>query len=148
MKDRRANKTKMRSNSIKGGGQHKTPNRSVPWGRAASPHRPGLFAKQYLEERSEGCVADIYRRLSDQINLLNKERILIGEKPFRRPNFGSFSRYFHWFLLLGLVERTGKKEEASYKFLKPRVFYKLTDKGRTEVAAWQNPVKSAHPEFG
>jgi len=29
-----------------------------------------------------------------------------------------------------------------------RVFYRLTDKGKTEVRAWKDPVRRAHPEFG
>jgi len=118
------------------------------WGRGASLHRPGLLAKQCFENHGEACAADIYRALSEEIERLNKERIEIGEKPFQRPNYSSFSRYFHWFLILGLIERTDRREPAIYDFLQEKVFYTLTEKGRAEVRAWEDPVRSAHPEFG
>ena len=121
---------------------------SAPWGRAASEYRPGLFTKQYFEKHGESCCADIYRALSEEIERLNNERIGIGEKPFRRPNYSSFSRYFHWFLIMGLIERTEKQESAIYDFLQKRVFYRLTEKGKAEVEAWEDPVRAAHPEFG
>jgi len=120
---------------------------TIPWGRGASEYRPGLFTKQYFVEHGEGCCADIYYGLSQEIERLNKERIEIGEAPFRRPNYSSFSRYFHWFLILGLIERTDKREPAIYDFLQKRVFYRLTDKGKVEVQAWEDPVRAAHPEF-
>ena len=127
--------------------QKDPPQITVPWGRAASAHRPGLFTKQYFEKHGEACAADIYRALSEEIERLNKERIEIGEKPFRRPNYSSFSRYFHWFLILGLIERTDKRERAIYGFLQKRVFYRLTDKGKVEMSAWADPIAVAHPEF-
>ena len=121
---------------------------TIPWGRGASEYRPGLFTKQYFEKHGEACVADIYYALSQEIESLNKERIEMGEAPFRRPNYSSFSRYFHWFFILGLVKRTDRREPAIYNFLQKRQFYRLTDKGRTEEEAWQDPVRAAHPEFG
>jgi hypothetical protein len=120
---------------------------SVSWGRGASEYRPGLFTKQYFVNHGETCAADIYRALSGEIERLNKDRIEIGEKPLRRPNYSSFSRYFHWFLILGLIERTERQEPAIYDFLEKRVFYRLTDKGQAEVRSWEDPVRSAHPEF-
>lgn len=120
---------------------------TIPWGRAASEHRPGLFTKQYFEKHGEACAADIYRALSEEIERLNKERIEIGEKRFRRPNYSSFSRYMHWFAILGLVERTDKREPAIYGFLQKRVFYRLTSKGKTEMKAWEDPIMATHPEF-
>lgn len=120
---------------------------SVPWGRGASEYRPGLFTKQYFVKNGEACAADIYRALSEEIERINQERIEIGEKGFRRPNYSSFSRYFHWFLILGLIERTNKREPAIYDFLQKRVFYRLTGKGKAEVKAWADPLMAAHPEF-
>jgi len=118
------------------------------WGRAASPYRPGIFSKRYfMEHGGEACAADIYYALSQEIERLNKERIEIGEKPFERPNYSSFSRYFHWFLILELIERTDKRERAIYDFLQKRVFYKLTAKGKAEVTAWEDPISARHPEF-
>ena len=121
---------------------------TIPWGRGASEYRPGLFTKQYFEKHGEACAADIYYALSREIERLNKERIEIGEKLLQRPNYSSFSRYFHWFLILGLIERTDKREPAIYDFLQKRVFYRLTNKGKVEVQAWEDPVRAAHPEFG
>ena len=118
------------------------------WGRGASLYRPGLFTKKYFEKHGEACCADVYYALSEEIERLNKERIEVGEKPFRRPNYSSYAKYFHWFKLLGLVEPTGRQEPAVYDFLKARVFYKLTAEGEAEVRAWQDPVRRVHPEFG
>ena len=117
------------------------------WGRGASEYRPGLFTKRYFEQHGEACAADIYYDLSEEIRRLNVARAEIGEAPFRRPNYSSFSRYFHWFLILKLIERTDKRERAIYDFLQKRVFYRLTDKGKAEEEAWQDPVRAAHPEF-
>ena len=124
------------------------PRIAIPWGRGASEYRPGLFTKQYFEKRGEACCADVYYALSEEIERLNKERIEIGEKRFRRPNYSSFAKYFHWFKLLGLVEPTDRKEPAIYNFLEERQFYRLTAKGGAEEEAWQDPVRAAHPEFG
>ena len=117
------------------------------WGRGASLYRPGLFTKTYFEKHGEGCAADVYYALSEEIERLNVARAEIGEAPFRRPNYSSFSRYFHWFLILKLIERTDRREPAIYGFLEERVFYKLTAKGKVEVRAWEDPVRTVHPEF-
>jgi len=124
------------------------PQITIPWGRGASEYRPGLFTKQYFVEYGDACAADIYYALSREIERLNRVRIEIGEKPFQRPNYSSFARYFHWFLMLELIERTDRREPAIYHFLKKRVFYRLTSKGASEEAAWLDPVRTAHPEFG
>ncbi len=128
-------------------GHRGPPNMSVSWGRGGSEYRPGIFTKQYLVEHGEACAADVYRALGEEIEKLNQERIGIEEKLFRRPNYSSFSRYFHWFLILGLIKRTDRQEPAIYDFLEKRVFYRLTDRGRAEVRAWEDPVRAAHPEF-
>ena len=137
----------MKSSPSKDKGRGEPPNMSVSWGRGASEYRPGLFTRQYFEEHGEACAADVYRAISEEIERLNKERVEIGEKPLRRPNYSSFSRYFHWFLILGLIERTDRREAAIYDFLQKRVFYRLTDKTKTEVRAWEDPVRATHPEF-
>ena len=125
------------------------PNRiTIPWGRAASEHRPGLFTKQYLMEHEEACAADIFYGLRENLERINKERIEIGEKPIRGCTYNSYAKYFSWFILMGLVEPTDRRELAIYDFLEKRHFYRLTDKGRAEVRAWEDPVRTAHPEFG
>ncbi len=121
---------------------------TIPWGRGASDYRPGIFTKRYFVEHGEACAADIYYALSQEIERLNEERIEIDEKPFQRPNYSSFAKYFHWFKLLGLVEPVDRREAAIYDFLEERVFYRLTSKGEAEVRAWEDPVRAAHPEFG
>ncbi len=120
---------------------------TIPWGRGASEYRPGIFTKKYFIEHGEVCCADVYYGLSEEIERLNKERVEIGEKPFQRPNYSSFAKYFHWFKLLGLVETVDRREPAIYDFLEERVFYRLTSKGEAEVRAWEDPVRAAHPEF-
>jgi len=140
---RKARKAPSRERKLKN-----PPQITIPWGRGASEYRPGLFTKQYFVEHGEACAADIYYALSQEIERLNKERVEIGEKPFHRPNYSSFAKYFHWFKLLGLVEPIDRREPAIYDFLEERQFYRLTDKGRAEEEAWQDPVRAAHPEFG
>ena len=147
MKQQRPRIKKVRKEPTKERKLRNPPQITIPWGRGASEHRPGLFTKQYFEKHGEACAADVYYALSQEIERLNKERIEIGEKPFRRPNYSSFAKYFHWFKLLELVEPVDRREPAIYDFLEERVFYRLTDKGKVEVEAWQDPVRAAHPEF-
>ena len=123
------------------------PQITIPWGRGASEYRPGIFTKRYFVEHGEVCCADVYYALNQEIERLNKERVEIGEKPFQRPNYSSFSRYFWWFVLLGLIEPVDKYEAAIYPFLRQRHFYRLTDKGRVEVTGWEDPISVRHPEF-
>ncbi len=147
MKNTRTRKPQMQKSPSSDRGRQGPQNMSVPWGRGASEYRPGVFTKQYFEKHGEACAADVYRALSEEIERLNKERIEIGEKPFRRPNYSSFSRYMHWFLILGLIDRSDRREPAIYDFLHKRVFYSLTDKGKAEEAPWGDPVRAAHPEI-
>ena len=124
------------------------PNRmTIPWGRAASEHRPGLFTKQYLMEHGEACAADIFYALRENLERINNERIEIKEKPIRGGTYNSYAKYFFWYIMMGLVEPTGRHEAAIYNFLEERHFYRLTDKGKAEVRAWEDPVVVAHPEF-
>ena len=147
MKQQRPRIRKARKESTRERKLRNPPQITIPWGRGASEYRPGLFTKQYFEKHGEACAADIYYALSREIERLNKERIEVGEKPFERPNYSSFSRYFYWFLILGIIERTDRREPAIYDFLQKRVFYRLTDKGRAEVRAWEDPISVRHPEF-
>jgi hypothetical protein len=148
MKRQRSTAKKAERQPGKGKQNRNSLNIAVGWGRAGSQYRPGLFTKQYFVEHGEACCADVYYALSQEIERLNKERIEIGEKPLRRPNYSSFARYFHWFVLLDLIEHVDRREPAIYDFLKPRQFYRLTAKGEAEEEAWQDPVRAAHPEFG
>ena len=124
------------------------PQITIGWGRGASEYRPGLFTKKYFEKHGEGCAADIFYALRENLERINKERVKIGEKPIRGCTYNSYAKYFFWFKLLGLIEPTDRREPAIYDFLEERVFYRLTDKGKTEVRAWKDPVRRAHPEFG
>ena len=147
MKEKRPRIRKSRKEPTRERKPRNPPQITIPWGRGASEYRPGIFTKRYFEKHGEACAADIYYALSQEIERLNKERIEVGEKPFRRPNYSSFAKYFHWFKLLGLVEPTDKREPAIYDFLEERAFYKLTGKGQVEEEAWQDPVSARHPEF-
>lgn len=123
------------------------PNIVVPWGRGASGHRPGLFARDYLMQHPESSCADVFHALRENLELINRERIEISEKPIRGCTYNSFAKYWHWFKLLGLIEPTGETEPAIYSFLKHRQFYRLTDKGVSEEVAWQDPLRAVHPEL-
>jgi len=123
------------------------PQIAIPWGRAASEHRPGLFTKQYLTEHGEACAADIFYTLRQNLERINKSRIEIGEKPIRGCTYNSFAKYWHWFKLLEFIEPVDRTETPIYGFLEERVFYRLTDKGKAEVRAWEDPIAVAHPEF-
>lgn len=123
------------------------PQISIPWGRAASEHRPGLFTKQYLTEHGEACAAEIFYALRRNLEAINKERIEIGEKPIRGCTYNSFAKYWHWFKLLGLIEPIDKREAPIYDFLEERQFFKLTDKGKIEMRAWEDPIAVTHPEL-
>jgi hypothetical protein len=121
---------------------------AVGWGRAGSLHRPGIFTRDYLTQHAESSCADVFHALRENLEIMNRERIEIGDKPIRGCTYNSFAKYWHWFKLLGLIEPTGDTEPAIYDFLKKRVFYKLTDKGASEEAAWLDPTRTVHPEFG
>lgn len=124
------------------------PQITVPWGRGASNYRPGLFTRQYFEKHGEACAADVFYQLRRDLERINRERIEIGEQPLKGCTYSSFAKYWHWFKLLHLIEPTDRREHAIYDFLKERQFYRLTDKGRAEKEAWQDPLRAAHPEFG
>jgi hypothetical protein len=147
MKDPLNNKTTIQKELSNDKSGSVPPNKSASWGRGASEYRPGIFTKQYFVEHGEACAADIYHALSENIEKLNEERTGIGEKPLRRPNYSSFSRYLHWFAILKLIERTDKREPAIYSFLKQRVFYRLTKEGKVKVKDWEDPIMATHPEF-
>jgi hypothetical protein len=123
------------------------PQMTVPWGRAASEHRPGTFIKRYLAEHGQACAADVFTALKEEVIQINTRRVEIGDKPIKGCTYNSFAKYWHWFLILGLIERTGRREPAIYDFLQNRVFYRLTGKGQAEVGAWEDPLRAAHPEF-
>jgi hypothetical protein len=129
-------------------GKGPNPNSStVPWGRAASEHRPGLFTKQYLVEHIEACASDIFGALRENLERINIERLKIGERPVKGCTYNSYAKYWHWFKLLGLIEPVDRREPSVYPFLEERVFYRLTDQGKADVRSWEDPIGAAHPEF-
>lgn len=123
------------------------PQITVPWGRAASEYRPGLFTKQYFEKQGDACCADVFYSLKEVLRRINMERIEIGDKNIRGCTYNSFAKYWHWFKLFGLIEPVDRQEPAIYEFLKQKQFYRMTDKGKAEVSSWEDPVRVAHPEF-
>ena len=127
--------------------QRNPPTIAVGWGRGASEYRPGVFTKRYFIEHGEVCAADVFRALKYDLRRMNKERAEMDEKPMRGCTYNSYAKYWHWFKMLGLIEPTDRREPAIYRFLKQREFYRLTAKGASEEGAWQDPVRTAHPEF-
>ena len=123
------------------------PQIAIPWGRAASEHRPGLFTRQYLMEHGEACAADIFYALRRNLERINRERVEVGEKPIRGCTYNSFAKYWHWFKLIGLIEPVDRREPAIYSFLEERQFYRLSSKGEVEEEGWADPLGRAHPEF-
>ena len=121
---------------------------TIPWGRGASDYRPGLFTKRYLEDHGEACCADVFRALKEDLGRINKDRVDIGERPIRGGTYNSFAKYWHWFKLLSLIEPVDRAEPSIYGFLEEKIFYQLTSQGASEEAAWLDPVRAAHPEFG
>jgi hypothetical protein len=123
------------------------PEITIPWGRGASEYRPGLFTKPYFEKHEEACCADVFAALREELKRVNKERGEIDEKPIRGCTYNSFAKYWHWFKLLGLIEPVNRTKPSIYDFLEQKVFYRLTDKGRGGVRAWEDPISVIHPEF-
>ena len=144
---KKATKSKLAKQVSASAPPRKPPQQTAPWGRSALDYRPGLFIRDYLREHGEGCASDIYKALSEKIIGINEQRAKDGDRPIRRPNYHSFGTYFYWFLLLDIIKRTGREEPANREFLHPRVFYSLTAKGKSEVAAWGDPIAAAHPEY-
>jgi len=147
MKEHRPRISKARKEPARERNLKNPPLVTIPWGRGASEHRPGIFAKAYLLEHGEACAADVFYALRENLERINRMRIEIGEKPIRGCTYNSFAKYWHWFKLLGLIEPVDRREPAIYGFLEERQFYRLTNKGKAEVEAWEDPVKTAHPEF-
>ena len=123
------------------------PKSTTPWGRAASEHRPGLFAKRYLLEHEEASASEVFTALKEALQQMNQERIEIGEKAIRGCTYNSFAKYWHWFKLRGMIEHTGKTAPAIYSFLKMKRFYRITKKGRNELRAWCDPVRRKPPKL-
>jgi len=121
---------------------------TTPWGRGASEYRPGLFTLQYFVEHGEACCADVFHALKEDLRHINRERVEIGDRPIRGGTYNSYAKYWFWFRLLGLIEPVDRREPAMYGFLKEKQFYQLTARGESEEAAWLDPVRTAHPEFG
>jgi hypothetical protein len=123
------------------------PQIAVPWGRGSSEFRPGIFTKRYFVEHGNASASEVFSALKESLRLINKSRIEIGEKPIRGCTYNSFAKYWHWFKLLRLIEGTGAPAPAIYAFLEKKHFYRITEKGRNEVRAWEDPIIVAHPEF-
>lgn len=98
-------------------------------------------------EHGEACAAEVFYALRENLDGINKERIEIGDKPIKGCTYNSFAKYWHWFKLLKLLEPADRRGVPIYDFLEEKVFYRLTDKGKAEVRAWEDPIAIAHPEF-
>jgi hypothetical protein len=147
MKEQRPRIRKGRKEPTRGRNPTNPPQITIPWGRGASDYRPGLFTKQYFEKHGDICAADVFSALREELREINRVRSEIGEKPIRGCTYNSFAKYWHWFKILGLIESTGRTGTAIYDFLEKKRFFRMTDKGKIEVKAWEDPIMVAHPEF-
>lgn len=111
-------------------------------GRALSQVRPGRFIKEYLSANSEASVAELHRAY---IQALPKPPN--RKRPRFYAHYSSFSRFFHWFLALGLVERTGGARPALYAVMTDQVLFRLTVAGVADIVSWDDPLRAAHPEW-
>ena len=118
--------------------------------------RTGLFIRQYLLDHTEESVAVMHRALKEQITMENQRRT--RSERLRGPTYSSFLKYIHNLARLGLVELSGHEEPAEFvatdKLVQirggsggkvvpsVRRFFRITAKGRSEVRAWQNPIKA------
>jgi hypothetical protein len=149
-KNKRANKLKIiqeTNDKSKAGKLTDSAKVTVPWGRSASEFRPGIFAKQYIAEHGEASASQVFSALKEALGQMNQERVEIGDKPIRGCTYNSFAKYWHWFKILGLIESTPHTAPAIYDFLVKKRFYQMTERGRNEVRAWEDPISAAHPEF-
>ncbi len=113
---------------------------TIPWGRGASEYRPGIFTKKYFEKHNETCCADVFHALKENLARINEERVTIGDRLIRGGTYNSFAKYWHYFKLLSLIEPLDRRESAIYDFIEERQFYRLTDKSKAEVRAWEDPI--------
>jgi len=107
------------------------------------------FCRHFLPARAQGAYQsagqkigidiernpDVFYALREDLERINKERVEMGNRPIRGCSYNSYSKYWHWFKLLGLVEPTDRREPAIYDFLEEKHFYRSSDKGKTEVRA-------------
>ena len=94
------------------------------------------------------------RSNADEVNVRDALHVFleagsVAELRVPGTHRGTVSGYFDDFGRLALTAaRFSGTAPTIYDFLEKWVFYKLTDKGKAEEEAWQDPVRAAHPEFG
>lgn len=121
----------------------------------------GLFIKDYLTEQGEACQQDIHESYRNKLREIYESA---GKRFTRqdRMKYHSFTRFFYFLKQLGFVEESGKEETSSFqefyskahpgeevpREIPPRVYYRLTDKGKTASdVAWSNPLRALYPKF-
>jgi hypothetical protein len=131
-------------------------------GRAASPYRPGLFVKDYLQSHGEAYIAEMHRAYKGSLGGRD-----VGPKHQRRwPTYESFRKYFGVLVRHGLVEfahdgslpegKAGDTMERNDLLSirldgEPRVvtsvrrYFRLTPAGMADVRTWENPFQPAPP---
>lgn len=136
----------------------------LPWKTATK--RPGRFIKSHLERHGEASVAQMHRAYTGRIRGENYERRQLGRRDLlRKPTYHSFYNYFRVLRMLGLVELVGEmavdpEEMSAWQRLgfaerldgdwvvqegARQRLYQLTQKGRTEEEAWDNPWQALYP---
>lgn len=116
--------------------------------------RTGAFIKAHLEAYGPSSISDIHKALKDAIRMERRRR-----HRLRGPTYHSFYQYFRNLLKLGLVELVAEKptelianpealaflvredEEWRLREGAAKRLYGLTDKGRLEIIAWDDPLR-------
>jgi len=119
-------------------------------GRRRYPINLGLFIKEYLLKHGRGTQADIHHAYKEALRE-TFERAGVRFTIFERSRYHSFVRQFHFLKQLGWVEKVNVEPsvlQEYYPKAPPRVYYKLTDKGRRATdPEWSSPLRTLYPQF-
>jgi DNA-binding PadR family transcriptional regulator len=97
------------------------------------------FIRDYLIENGEASPYDILKAI----------RSLAKEEKMRGVSYQSIRNCFWWLKKLGLIEPSGRTEPSEKPYLQPKVYYRLTEKGKRlppESIAWRDPRRVLYPE--
>ena len=104
----------------------------------------GEFLYNLFMSRVEVSPYDAYKEF--------KRALEEGYEPvgreYRRPSRASYRnvrRYFAWYRKLGLIEFS-REEPSSREGLKPKRYYRITEKGRMRPDLWANPMEAIYGE--
>ncbi|MFA4836282.1 MAG: hypothetical protein WC749_09470 [Dehalococcoidia bacterium] len=107
-------------------------------------------------DRADREISDLVKA---GVDVSSEEAVEIERKHYRRipakttrMRYHSFMSYFNKLKMLGWVEATGETEPStfqdSYPAAPPRVYYRLTEKGKAAAdREWSNPLLALYPQF-